>query len=119
MNNLGGTLLFGRVIYELMASFWPTPYALQVNAVMAEGMNKVEKIVFSRNLEKADWDNTRIVKDNIVEEIKNLKQIPGKDMAVLGSGSIINQFAEAGLIDEYQFMLHPLALGEGNQYLMG
>lgn len=119
MNNLGGTLLFGRVTYELMASFWPTPYALQINAVMAEGMNKVEKIVFSRTLEKAEWNNTRIIKDNIVEEIKKLKAMSGKDMAILGSGSIINQFTEEGLIDEYQFMMHPVVLGEGTPIFNG
>jgi dihydrofolate reductase len=114
-----GMLLFGRVTYEMMASFWPTPYARQLNAALADGMNKKEKIVFSSTLQKADWANTRIMKGNIIEEIKRLKTIPGKDMTVLGSGSIINQFAEAGLIDEYQVMMHPVVLGEGTPIFSG
>ena len=118
-NKEGGILLFGRVTYEMMASFWPTPYAQQVNAAMAEGMNRAEKIVFSTTLEKAEWENTRIVKDDIVGEIKMLKQIKGKDMAILGSGSIVNQLTEAGLIDEYQIMIHPVLLNGGTPILNG
>ncbi|SRR5258708_1045708 len=91
-SQLGNTLLFGRVTYQQMASFWPTPAAMQMAPVTADGMNKSEKIVFSRTLEKAE---------------------PGNDMTVLGSGSIITQLAEAGLIDEYGFMIDPVALGEG------
>ena len=68
-------------------------------------------------MEKAEWNNTQIIKDNIVEEIKKLKAMSGKDMAILGSGSIINQFTEEGLIDEYQFMMHPVVLGEGTPNL--
>ena len=109
----GGTLLFGRVTYEHMASFWPTPDALKNAPVMAEGMNKADKIVFSRTMKKADWNNTRLVKDNMVEEVRKMKQLPGKDMAVLGSGSILSQLAAAGLIDEYQLMVDPVLLGDG------
>jgi dihydrofolate reductase len=109
----GSTLLFGRVTYEQMASFWPTPDAIKNAKVVAEGMNKADKIVFSRTLKKAEWNNTRLVKDNMVEEIKRLKQMPGKDLTVLGSGSILTQLAEAGLIDEYQLMIDPILLGDG------
>jgi dihydrofolate reductase len=109
----GSTLLFGRVTYEMMASFWPTPDAIKFAPVMAEGMNNADKIVFSRTLKKAGWNNTRILKDNIVEEVRKMKQVPGKDMTILGSGSIITQFAEEGLIDEYQFMVDPVVLGDG------
>lgn len=63
----GHNLLFGRLTYELMASFWPTPFAIENDPVMAAGMNSANKIVFSRTLEKAEWDNTRLVKDNMVE----------------------------------------------------
>jgi dihydrofolate reductase len=93
----GATLLFGRMTYEMMA----------------EGMNKADKIVFSGTLKKAEWNNTRILKDNITQEIKKMKQTPGKDMTILGSGSIITQFADQGLIDEYQIMVHPVALNNG------
>lgn len=109
----GGILLFGRVTYEMMESYWPTPMAMKDNPVVAAGMNKAEKIVFSRTLSKAGWNNTRLVKDNIVEEIRKLKQSPGKDMVILGSGSILTQFADEGLIDQYQFMIDPVALGDG------
>jgi dihydrofolate reductase len=109
----GATLLFGRVTYEMMASYWPTPDAIKNDPIVAAGMNNADKIVFSRTLKKAEWNNTRLVKDNIVEEIKKMKQLPGKDMTLLGSGSILTQFAEKGLIDEYQIMVDPVVLGDG------
>ena len=107
------TLLFGRVTYQMMASYWPTPIAIKNDPIVAEGMNNAEKIVFSRTLKKADWNNTRLVKDNIAEEIRKMKQMPGKDMTILGSGSIVTQFAEQGLIDEYQIMVDPVVIGDG------
>lgn len=79
---------------------------------MAEGMNKAEKIVFSGTLKKAGWNNTRVVNGPMAEEIKKLKQ-SDKDMAIMGSGSIITQLAEQGLIDEYQLMIDPIAIGQG------
>ena len=109
----GNILLFGRVTYEMMANFWPSPMAYESFPVVAEGMNNAEKIVFSRTLKKADWKNTRLVKDNIVDEIKALKKMPGKNMTILGSGSIVSIFAEHGLVDEYQFMIDPIAIGDG------
>lgn len=115
----GGILLFGRITYEHMAAFWPTPQAMQQMPVVAKGMNKAEKIVFSRTLKQADWENTRIIGEDIITAIKQLKQTPGKDMCILGSGSIITQFADAGLIDEYQFMVDPVALGEGTPTFKG
>ena len=109
----GNALLFGRVTYELMASYWPTPIAIQNDPVVAEGMNKAEKIVFSRTLKKVGWNNTRLVRDNIGREIGNLKKTSRKDMTLLGSGSILTQLAQEGLIDEFQFMVDPVALGDG------
>lgn len=115
----GGTLLFGRVTYEHMASYWPTPDAIKTNPTVAKGMNDADKIVFSRSLKKADWSNTKLVKDNILEEVKKMKQLPGNDLTVLGSGSIITQLADKGLIDEYQVMVDPVALGEGTPIFKG
>lgn len=112
-------LLFGRVTYEMMVSFWSTPEAIKNIPVVAEGINKAEKIVFSRTLEKAEWNNTRLMKDNIVEEIKKIKQSPGRNMTILGSGNIVTQFAEQGLIDEYQVMIDPVALGSGTPIFNG
>jgi dihydrofolate reductase len=113
------TLLFGRVTYELMASYWPTPSAIKNDPIVAEGMNNADKIVFSRTLKKLEWNNTRLVKDNIEEEIKKMKQMPGKNMTLLGSGSILTQFAQQGLIDEYQIMVDPVVLGDGTPIFKG
>lgn len=72
------TLLFGRVTYEMMASFWPTPMAMEQMPDVAAGMNKANKIVFSRTLKKTDpivgWNNTKIISSNLVAEVKKLKK---------------------------------------------
>jgi dihydrofolate reductase len=114
-----GILLFGRITYDMMVSYWPTPMAAQNDPAVALGMNKMEKIVFSRTLKKAEWNNTTLINGNIIEEIKKLKQSHGKNMTILGSGSIVSQFAEAGLIDEFQIMVDPVILGAGTQIFKG
>lgn len=118
-SNSGDTLLFGRVTYELMAGFWPTPEAIKSDPIVAAGMNKAEKIVFSRTLDKADWNNTRLVKSEMVAEVRKLKQGSGKDLTVLGSGSIASQLAQEGLIDEYQILLNPVVIGKGKTMFEG
>jgi len=119
VSSSGNTLIFGRVTYELMASYWPTEAGLKDDPVVAAGMNKSDKIVFSRTLAKADWNNTRLVKTDMIDEIKRLKQQDGKDLSILGSGSIVSQCAGAGLIDEYHFMLNPVVLGKGKTLFEG
>jgi len=113
------TLVMGRVTYDQMISFWPTENAIKMFPDVAKGMNKAEKIVFSKSMEKSDWNNTRIINSNIVEELKRIKNMPGNDMTILGSGSIVTQFAENGLIDEFQFMLDPIAIGSGTSIFKG
>ena len=76
-------IMFGRETYELMASYWPTQAAQEDDPVVAEMMNGITKIVFSTTLERADWYNTRLVKDNVVEEVSKLKQQPGRDLESL------------------------------------
>lgn len=115
----GGTLLFGRVTYELMASFWPTPMAAENFPVVAEGMNKHPKVVFSRTMEKASWSNTRLVKDDLIGEVRTLKREAGTDLVIMGSGTIVSQLAQAGLIDEYQIVLVPVVLGGGRTLFEG
>lgn len=115
----GGVLLFGRVTYELMASYWPTPMASQNDPVVAERMNSLTKIVFSRTLEKASWSNTRLIQGDLAAEVRKLKAEPGPGMAILGSGSIVSQLAQAGLIDELQIVVNPLALGRGKTLFEG
>lgn len=118
-SNSGNTLLFGRITYQLMASYWPTPEAARTDPVVAAGMNHAEKVVFSRTLLKADWNNTRLVNDDMIEEVRRLKQGSGKDLTILGSGNIVAQLAQADLIDEYQMLLNPVALGRGRTMFEG
>ena len=118
-SNSGNTLLLGRITYELMKNYWPTLEAIQNDPVVAAGMNGSEKIVFSRTLDKVDWNNTRLVKEDLLAEVRKLKQQSGKDLTVLGSGSIVSQLAENGLIDEYDILLNPVALGKGKTMFEG
>lgn len=106
-------LLFGRKTYEMMSSYWPTPMAKENDPVVASGMNKAEKIVFSRTLKSVSWENTKIIGKNVVEEVRQLKASPGSDMTLLGSGSILSLFADNDLIDSFQIMIDPVVLNEG------
>jgi dihydrofolate reductase len=104
-----GMLLFGRVTYEGMAAYWAS-----ARGTIAEFMNSVPKIVFSRTLERAEWNNTRLAKGNAVEEVSKLKQAPGKDLYIFGSANLSATFKQHDLIDEYRLGLNPLVLGGGN-----
>jgi len=106
-------LLFGRKTYEMMAGYWPSDMAKYNDPVVAEGMNKADKIVISKTLKKADWQNTRIINDNVINEIKRLKDSSDKDIILLGSGTILTLLAENGLIDEFQIMINPVAIDAG------
>jgi dihydrofolate reductase len=114
-----GELLFGRITYEMMASFWPTAAAMESMPAVAAGMNRMRKVVFSRTLEAAGWNNTRLLKGDLAEEVRELKKEAGPDMVILGSGTIVAQLGEAGLIDEYQMVVIPLALGRGRTMFEG
>ena len=115
----GGVLVFGRKTYDMMKSFWPTPQAMQMMPEVAKGMNDATKIVFSRTLDRADWSNTKLVKGDLVEEIKRLKKEPGADMVILGSGSIVSQAAQNGLVDQYTMVVVPVVLGRGRTMFEG
>jgi dihydrofolate reductase len=82
-------------------------------------MNRMQKVVFSRTLDKASWQNTTLVKGDIVTAVRRMKHEPGPGMAILGSGSIVSQLTEARLIDEYQIVVHPIVLGEGKTMFAG
>jgi len=113
-----GMLVFGRVTYEMMASYWPTELAAKNDAAVAEGMNRMPKVVFSKTLRSADWSGTTLVQGELVKEMKKLKQ--GKrDLVVLGSGTLVGALAQAGLIDEYQLLVNPLILGGGRRLFDG
>jgi dihydrofolate reductase len=115
----GGTLIFGRVTYDMMAGFWPTPQARQMLPVVAERMNSARKFVFSRTLSQADWHNTTLVKGDLVAEVRRLKNEPGEGLVILGSGSLVAQLAAHAVIDEYQLVLNPTALGAGRTLFDG
>jgi dihydrofolate reductase len=117
MLKAGDVLVFGRKTYEMMVQFWPTPEAMKTAPEIAEGMNQAEKIVFSRTLDKVEWSNARVMKGEMIDNIRELKQSDGPGLTVLGSGSIVNQFADAGLIDEFQMLIHPIALNQGTPIL--
>lgn len=112
-------LVFGRVTYDLMAGYWPTPEARRSNPAVAERMNALPKVVFSRTLNEASWQNTRLIKGDIAAEVRKLKHEPGPDMVILGSGSIVSQLTAARLIDEYQIALNPVVLGSGRTMFAG
>jgi dihydrofolate reductase len=115
----GGMLLFGRVTYDMMAAWWPSPMAAQAMPEVAARMNSMPKIVFSRTMSSADWSNTKLVKDDLVGTVRRMKGEAGPDMAILGSGTIVTQLAGAGLIDSLQIVVNPVALGAGKSLFAG
>ena len=108
----GGLLLFGRVTYDMMAAWWPSLAALDAFPVVAERMNGLPKVVFSRTMDRAEWSNTTLVKTDPAAEVRRLKK-GSRDMAVMGSGTIVSLLAEEGLVDEFQIVVIPLILGGG------
>jgi dihydrofolate reductase len=102
-----------------MASYWPTPMAIKSNPIVAEGMNRMPKVVFSRTLDTVSWNNTRLVKSDIAATVRKLKEEPGEGLAILGSGSIVSQLVPEGLIDEYQIVVTPIVLGKGRTMFDG
>lgn len=113
------TILFGRLTYETMANYWPTPASSAEDPAITDYMNNVRKIVFSQTLEKAEWNNSELVREVVPEEIAKMKQQPGQDVVIYGSGSIASQLMKAGLIDEYRIMVNPVVLGGGKQLFQG
>ncbi len=112
-------LLFGRVTYQMMASFWPTEMGRKANPKVSEGMTESPKIVFSNTMNSATWENTRIIRGDLISEAKKLKASEGQDITILGSGSIVRQLAQHDLIDHYTFMVDPVALGDGSTIFQG
>ncbi len=111
------TLLFGRITYELFEGFWPTaaddPNVSPDDKIIADRINAWKKYVFSKSLTKVTWNNAELVKSDLVEKVKKLKAQSGSDIVIYGSGTIVSQLTDAGLIDEYQLMVNPVILGKG------
>jgi dihydrofolate reductase len=104
------TILFGRRTYLFMAAYWPTAPRDEI----AEQMNGLRKVVFSRTLERAEWKNSHLVRGDALEEVARLKRESGKDMVILGSASLASSLLKANLIDEYRVILEPVVLGRGH-----
>jgi dihydrofolate reductase len=115
----GGELLFGRVTYDMMVSYWTSPMAAKNDALVAKRMNALPKVVFSRTMKKASWKNTRLLKGNLAQKVRALKAEAGLDMTVLGSASIVAQLAQENLVDEYQIVVVPVVLGGGKSMFAG
>ncbi|HEY4397207.1 MAG TPA: dihydrofolate reductase family protein [Acidimicrobiia bacterium] len=113
------TLLFGRATYEGMASYWPTPEAVEGDPVVAGHMNDIPKVVFSSTLDAADWRNTTLVKGDAAETVARLKEQDGKYLALFGSPHLTVSLLEEGLVDELRVMVHPILLGAGKSLFAG
>ncbi len=116
--NAGGEsdLLFGRKTFQMMEAFWPTPMAAKQMPEVAKGMNAAKKWVVTRKAPtrwKTQWANSECLSGDLVEAVRKLKKGRGSDIVILGSGSLVAQLGEAGLVDEYQFVVIPVALGSG------
>ena len=113
------TLIFGRATYEGMASYWPTPAALEGDPVVADRMNSIPKVVFSSSLDAAEWQNTRLAKGKASEAVAELKAQDGGNILKFGTGELDRTLLEQGLVDEFQFWLIPIVVGRGERLFEG
>jgi dihydrofolate reductase len=111
--------VFGRKTYEMMARFWPTKEAAQIMPDVARAMNRTRKTVFSRTLRSADWENSRLARADLADEIRKMKGESGPGLLIMGSGEIVSQLTQAGLIDSYQMVVVPIVLGQGRTLFEG
>ena len=111
------TLLLGRITYASFAGAWPSvpdnPAVSEEERAYARRLNAMTKVVFSHTLAKAEWQNSRLVRGDIEGSVRALKQESGADILIYGSASIVRQLTDMRLIDEYQLLIYPLALGNG------
>ena len=115
-------LIFGRVTYQLMVDYWPSPAATTDDPIVADKMNTLPKVVFSNTLKSAPWgrwNNARLATNSLADEISTLKQQPGKDMVIFGSGTLVAALTQLGLIDEYRIFVNPVILGSGKPLFGG
>lgn len=112
-------LLFGWKTYELMAGFWPNEAGKQESPAIAEKMNALQKIAFSRKAQKVEWQNTRLITGNVGGEVTKLKNQPGKNIAIFGSSNLCVSLIQMGLIDEFRIMVNPVVLGKGHTLFNG
>ena len=107
-----GALLFGRRTYENFSAFWPK----QTNSPYTEFLNTIPKYVASTTLkEPLPWSNSTLLQGDAAQAVSQLKQQPGKDLLIMGSGELIQSLMRANLIDDYVLLIHPLVLGSGRR----
>jgi dihydrofolate reductase len=107
-------MLMGRILYEEWAAYWPQQDP-EENPVAAQ-MNGVQKYVVSTTLEEPlEWSNSTLIKENVAEEIEKLKNQPGKDIVISGSGALVRSLLADGVIDELKLMIHPIVVGGGKR----
>ena len=108
------TMLLGRVTYQEFASYWP--HQSNDEVPLANHMNNTPKVVVSETLDSVDeWQNSTLIKGNVVEELTRLKQQPGKNIGVTGSGTLVASLMGAGLLDELRLLVHPIVVGKGKR----
>jgi dihydrofolate reductase len=107
-------ILLGRTTYEMLAPYWSSQKKNEMG--VADKLNSAAKYVVSSKLKKAEWNNSTIIKDHVVEEITKLKQQPGQEMQIEGSATLVHSLMEAHLIDEYRFLVHPIIMGSGKRF---
>lgn len=108
-----GAMLLGRVTYEEFAAYWP--FQTNNEFGIADKLNSMPKFVVTSTLEKVEWNNSTLIKENMVEEITKLKQQPGGNIQITGSATLIQSLMQADLIDEYRLMVHPVVVGSGKR----
>jgi dihydrofolate reductase len=107
-------ILLGRTTYEMLAPYWSS---LNNNEMgVAAKLNSVAKYVVSSKLEKADWNNSTIIKENIIEEITKLKEQPDNEIQIEGSATLVHSLMKAKLVDEYRILVHPFIMGSGKRF---
>ncbi len=111
------TVILGRITYQLFESHWPhvleNPSASKEERRTAEELNQMTKLVFSKTLQTVTWENTRLLSSDLTGEVGKLRQGNGSDILIFGSGTIVQQLTNAGLIDEYVMIVTPIILGSG------
>jgi dihydrofolate reductase len=111
--------LFGRRTFEMFASFWPTPAGQAASPYFAKVLNQSPKVVFSRSLKKTAWANTTLRPRADARSLRAFRASKGPDALIFGSGTLIRALAPLGLIDEYQLLVNPVALGAGKPLFGG
>ncbi|HLT20219.1 MAG TPA: dihydrofolate reductase family protein [Thermomicrobiales bacterium] len=110
-------LMLGRVTYQEFASYWPHYEGEGEEKQFADYLNNVQKYVVSNTLESADWNNSTIINGDVMDEIRKLKETPGQNIAMTGSGTLVRSLLRHGLLDELLLLVHPIAVGEGKKRL--